>query len=207
MLILLQSCRKVSEVNVSSIQQIKEPPLSIYPHKAELESVIDSIFEISERKGEYAGAGISVVIDNEIVYEKTFGYANSKLNKKLNTNSIFRVGSLSKSFTGVLCAVLEQQNLLKFSEKVSIKLPDFELQNKLYQSQLSIGHLLSHTGGFPYHSYTNLVEDGLTMKKIIPYFAELPNLQAPGTIYSYQNAAFAISGTYLENKFNKSISA
>lgn len=162
-----------------------------------LSTKIDSLFESEFKKGTFIGAGISIVIDKKVAYEKTMGYENFKTKKRLDNNSIFRIGSLSKSFTGVLSGILHQGGLIDFDGKIQDKIPNFRLQQKSYAKDLKLSHILSHTGGFPYHSYTNLVEDGLSMQKITPYFKQIKETQKPGTLYSYQNAAFALSGEYM----------
>lgn len=171
-----------------------------------LEARIDSLFHLEYEQGEFIGAGVSVVIDGQIIYEKTFGYSDFQRKIPLEVNSVFRIGSLSKTFTGVLAGILEQDCKISFEDHVKRYIPEFELQNDSFTQQLKLSHLLSHSSGLPYHSYTNLVEAALPIKKIIPYFKDITTLEVPGVQYSYQNAAFALSGEMMSRATGRKIS-
>ncbi|WP_235296824.1 serine hydrolase domain-containing protein [Portibacter marinus] len=201
----LQSCYQGSTITPEKIVNAKPAVQLQYQDFTELENAIDSIFSASQLANDFPGVGISIVLGNHIVYEKTFGFSNFKDKTSLDGQSIFRIGSLSKSFTSTLFAILEQQDKVSYHEPLNRYLPDLQLQNDSFASAITVGHLLSHTGGFPYHSYTNLVEDGLPISRIIKQFNKIDNLKEPGSIYSYQNAAFAVSGKLLERKFDASI--
>ncbi|MBT8301203.1 MAG: beta-lactamase family protein, partial [Maribacter sp.] len=100
-------------------------------------------------------------------------------------------------------------------DKVSDFIPDFQLGDRSNTEKITLANILSHTSGAPYHSYTNLVEAGLPLKSIAKRFKEVKPISSPGSIYSYQNALFALSGemmykatgqeinTSLENRFFK----
>jgi beta-lactamase class C len=175
-------------------------------YKSILEDKIDSLFNLEYNQGNFIGTGVSVVIEDRVVYEKTFGFSDFQKKIPLTTNSVFRIGSLSKTFTGVLAGILEQDGKISFDDHVKKYIPEFELRNDTFTQQLKLSHLLSHSSGLPYHSYTNLVEAALPLKKIIPYFKDIKTLEVPGVQYSYQNAAFALSGEVMSRATGRKIS-
>jgi len=69
---------------------------------------------------------------------------------------------------------------------------------------VTLSHILSHSSGLPYHSFTNLVEDGVDLKTIASQFKSIPIIGKPGALYSYQNAVFALSGEMIEKVSGKS---
>jgi beta-lactamase class C len=76
-------------------------------------------------------------------------------------------------------------------------LPDFKLRFQDQENLLTIKHVLSHTTGLPYHTYTTLVEDGLDLDTMIMRLQDVRNQQA-GKEYSYQNVAFSIIAKVIE---------
>ena len=144
--------------------------------------------------GDIVGAGVSIVREGEILFSDGFGRRNAREPDPVDGGTIFRLGYLSKGFTGVLAASLKNEGALDWEDKVTDYIPGFKLGDRVDTSGITLAHLLSHTSGAPYHSYTNLVEAGLPIPEIATRFEQVEPISAPGEMYSYQNALFALSG-------------
>ena len=95
--------------------------------------------------------------------------------------TIFRLGSLSKGFTGVLAASLQADNSWNLNDKVIDYLPKFQLGSIVTTpKKLPLAHILSHSSGTPYHSYTNLVEAGIPIETIATKFDQVDPISEPG---------------------------
>jgi beta-lactamase class C len=160
----------------------------------ELQAAVKTYFEKAIAAGAIVGAGVSIVQGDSIVISEGFGIRNSKTNKVVDGQTIFRLGSLSKGFAGILAAKIIDEGMLHREDKVSDYIPDFQLGDPKNTNKVTLAHILSHTSGAPYHSFTNLVEAGLPLSAIAERFKEVDPISAPGTLYSYQNALFALSG-------------
>jgi len=183
--------------------------------KQQLERAIEQYFDAAIASGTIVGAGVSIVQGDSIVISKGFGKRNIKGTADVDEQTIFRLGSLSKGFTGVLASSLQSEGTLDWKDKVVDYIPDFRLGNQGNTQKVTVAHILSHTSGTPYHSYTNLVEAGLPMDNIAKRFQKINPIGEPGKIYSYQNAMFALSqviireatgqefNTLLKNRFFK----
>ncbi len=161
-------------------------------------SYMDSLHFINE----FSSASLAIVENDSTVYIGGFGNRSSSSEQKVDSETVFRIGSLSKGFHGVLTAILVENGLISWNERPVDWIQDFKLQDLSFEQELNIEHLISHTGGFPYHSYTNLIEGGASLDNIGREFGQISNLKAPGIEYSYQNAAFAMSALTIENKLN-----
>lgn len=159
-----------------------------------LRLALNSYFEKAIASGQIIGAGVSVVRGDSIVFSGGFGQRQSNSGKKVNGETIFRLGSLSKGFTGILAAQLEEEGAVDWDQKVSDCIPEFKLGTGLHSASITLANLLSHSTGAPYHSYTNLIEAGLPLMDITRRFQSVEPISEPGGMYSYQNALFAISG-------------
>lgn len=173
-LIFLFSCKsesdKISERNAvidSTIIEFQK----IYYQKS-----LDSVFV----KNNFNGS-IAVFKDSTKIFEKENGLENFKTKEKLDENSVFAIGSLSKQFTAVLILLQEEAGKLKTSDKVSKYLVEF--QNPEFEN-ISIHQLLNHTSGI------NDFGNGLQSK--------------PGKEFNYSNKGFRFLGEIIEKVSGKS---
>jgi beta-lactamase class C len=63
--------------------------------------------------------------------------------------------------------------------------------------------VLSHTTGLPYHTYTNLVEEGLDLKSLLAQLKKVKLSSTPGTEYSYQNVVYSVIAEVIRNATGK----
>lgn len=168
-----------------------------------LETAVNQYFKKALRKKDIVGASVAIVNCNETLYTAGYGKRKSYGRNKINDSTVFRIGSTSKGFGAVLAGIHVADGLLNWDTKVQEQIPDFALSKTAYSKNASLYHLLSHSTGLPYHSFTNLIEEGASLQEIAPLFKKIKTLGAPGSIYSYQNAAYALSGTMIESVTNK----
>lgn len=174
------------------LAQQKEAKLYILRQK-ELNEAISAYFEKAIQAGDIVGAGISIVKGDSIVISGGFGKRNINAKAKVDGETVFRLGSLSKGFAGVLAADLKNEDKIDWNDKVVDYIPGFQFGDTQNTQKVKLSHILSHTSGTPYHSFTNLVEAGLSMATIATRFDEVNPISEPGQMYSYQNAMFSLS--------------
>ncbi|WP_378185771.1 serine hydrolase domain-containing protein [Aquimarina sp. W85] len=163
-----------------------------------LEDKINAYFEQGISNKDLVGAAVAIVKCDSIIYTGGFGERTSQSKDSINSNTIFRIGSLSKGFAGILTGIHVQEGLLDWGDKIKDYVPNFEMSNTQLTNEVTLCHVLSHTTGLPYHSFTNLVEAGIPLNQIAGRFKEVSPVYDPGKIYSYQNAVFALSGKIIE---------
>ncbi|MBQ4818799.1 serine hydrolase domain-containing protein [Aquimarina sp. MMG016] len=183
------------------IQQPTVPEITIHkpdPYKILLAEAIEKYFQKALDKNQIVGASVAIVKCDSIIYVDGFGNKDTKLKDQIDKNTIFRIGSVSKGFGGILTGIHVEDGLIHWGDKIIDHIPNFQLASKKQTGDVTISNVLSHTSGLPYHSFTNLVEDGLSLTTIAGRFREVLPIQNPGSIYNYQNAAFALSGEVIE---------
>ncbi len=173
--------------------------------KQKLERALNQYFKKAIASGKIVGAGVSIVKEDSVLFKNGFGRKNFYKKDKVNGETVFRLGSLSKGFTGVLAAKVKVEGSLDWDDKVSNYVPEFQLGNQENTDKVTLGTILSHTSGTPYHSYTNLVEAGMSLSEIAKRFKEVQPISAPGEMYSYQNAMFALSSEVMLGATGKDI--
>ncbi|SMG23636.1 serine hydrolase domain-containing protein [Arenibacter troitsensis] len=175
-------------------------------NREELKVAINGYFDKAISAGDIVGAGVSIVMGDSIVISDGFGKRNINRDERVDGGTIFRLGSLSKGFAGVLAAELKEEGKLHWEDKVHDFIPEFKLGDLDNTNKITLANILSHTAGTPYHSYTNLVEAGLPLQTIAERFKEITPISEPGSMYSYQNAMFALCGEMIQKATGQDIS-
>ncbi|MFC4722169.1 serine hydrolase domain-containing protein [Geojedonia litorea] len=173
----------------------------------ELKQALTRYFDAAIASGDLVGAGVSIVQGDSVLLSDGFGKRHVKQQDRVDGQTVFRLGSLSKGFAGVLAAHLKCDDQLDWNDKVSDYLPEFQFGNGRMTHHITLAHILSQTSGAPYHSYTNLIEAGLPLTDIASRFNAVTPISAPGALYSYQNAMFALSGEIMHKVAGQDISS
>jgi beta-lactamase class C len=150
------------------------------------------------------GLAIAIIQDTTVVYMKGFGVKEIGTNDSVDVHSVFRLASVSKCFAPVLTGLLVEDGVLSWDDPVVKYLPDFTLKSKEFTDSLTIRHVLSHTTGLPYHTYTNLVEEGMELKAMLAMLRDVKLTGKPGEIYSYQNVAYSLIAEVVQAATGKS---
>ncbi|HMJ71038.1 MAG TPA: serine hydrolase domain-containing protein [Cyclobacteriaceae bacterium] len=177
--------------------------LSENPYWNQLLGEYDSYVRSAVGNGQAPGAAVAIVKDSSILFLKGFGLSDAKNQDSVGVFSVFRLGSVSKSLASVLTAVLVQDSILNWDDKVIKYIPDFELKTKEATEQITLRHLLSHTSGLPYHAFTYAIDHGETLDPLIYHLRDLTLTSPPGKTYSYQNVAYSVIGKVIESATGK----
>lgn len=152
----------------------------------------DDYLQQALKKNLTPGVAVAILRDSTIIYLKGFGVRSVGTNDSININTVFRVGSVSKSITASLAAKLVDDHFLDWDDSVTKFLPNFELKSLDYTRQLTVRHVLSHTMGLPYHAYTIMIEERTPLDTLLNHLKDLDLHSAPGKMYSYQNVGFSL---------------
>ena len=159
-----------------------------------LDSLISSQIKVTE-----PGCALLIAKDGQIVYDKAFGSANLELNVPLQSDMVFRIGSITKNFTAVAILQLAEQGKISLKDSIQQYIKDFP--SKGYT--ITIENLLTHTSGIiDYTSIDNpdpyIERRDFTPQFIINYFKNKPLLFQPGTKYGYSNSNYVLLGYIIE---------
>lgn len=166
----------------------------------------DRLFRTSMQDKKIPGAAYAIVEMGEPLKVGTFGTRAKGRKLPVTEDTVFRLASVSKTFSASLVAKLVEEGQLSLDTKVAPFVPVFQLKKKGHAEQIEVSHLLSHTVGLTPDSYDNMIEDGWDLPKILPRFKRLAPICAPGKCYGYQNIAFSlvepIVEATVEDEFN-----
>ena len=150
------------------------------------------------------GLAITIIHDSKTLIQKGFGIENANSNSKIDTNTVFRLGSVSKGFAAILTHILVKEKYLSWDDKVTKYVPDFKLGTGDQTDKITIKTLLSQSTGLPPHTFTNQIENGLSLDQVIPMLADVKTVADTGKICTYQNVAYAVIEKVIEGATGKS---
>ena len=185
--------------------------------------VIQSVLEKNAKrflKGKNINSvSIGIVKDGE-TYTGHFGELTKGLNNTPTDQTLYEVGSVSKTITGYLVAKAVLDKKIDLEEDIRKYLPSDYPNLEFAGQPVTVRHLLTHTSGLPL--FIPVAMNGLyeSLKSDVPekflalekeaskdsFFKELKNIKLenkPGTNYIYSNAGAEIIGHILEKAYTK----
>jgi beta-lactamase class C len=143
------------------------------------------------QKGQIPGCAIAVVFRNQVIFISGYGVRTIGKKEKIDIDTIFQLGSVSKPIAATLTSVLEDHGLLNMEDSVIEYLPNFTLNNRLSPCALKIKHLLNHTSGVPRGGFNNLIETHMPPAQL-KLALQRPRVGPVGHRYDYHNAMFGL---------------
>jgi CubicO group peptidase (beta-lactamase class C family) len=158
---------------------------------------IDQIFRHYAAGKKIPGMVWGIVIDGRLAHVESAGVRDRASNAPVTAGTVFRIASMTKSFTSLAILKLRDEGKLSLEDPVSKWLPEFARMElpTLDTPPLRIRQLLSHSAGFPEDNpwgdqQLSASDADLTrwLQKGIPFSTP------PGTRYEYSNYAFGLLG-------------
>ena len=162
-------------------------------------------------QGHVPGAAVAVIEDGQVVLLKGYGYADATAKVAATPDTIFRAGSISKSFTGIAVMTLVERNKLDLNAKLADLAPEVKFSNPWEQTDpVRLVHLIEHTTGWPDVSLRVYTLDGKgwsTLQGVQEASGEFFSRYKPGHFPVYNNAGPAVAGYILEKASGKTFGA
>lgn len=164
-------------------------PASTPPH-ASLLTGFEQQFRQVLTEAAVPGGSYAIVRAGEIVATGAYGVREVGKPERVNADTVFRLASVSKTFTGALLMQQVQRRQLQLQTPVRQFVPTLRLGNTRATQALTVEHVLTQSSGLMPHAFEDLLEAGQTPDQILPKFQKLTNLCPAGRCYSYQNVLF-----------------
>ncbi len=151
------------------------------------------------------GAAAIVSQHGKVLYKGALGMANIELQVPLKTDSIFRLGSITKQFTAAAIMMLAEQGKLSVDDDIHKYVPDFPTEDQV----VTIANLLSHTSGIANytedeHVWRKLIPTETTLDEMLVEFAKHPMPLKTGEAMRYSNTGYVLLGKIIEVASKKS---
>ncbi|MEX0965532.1 MAG: serine hydrolase domain-containing protein [Pseudohongiellaceae bacterium] len=154
--------------------------------------------DVATRENRIPGVALAIVSREGIMHMQTWGVKSIDTREGVNTDSIFRIASMSKTFAGTSAALLVDQHYQSWDTKLTDLFPAMHLGTRSSSNDITLKHVVSHSTGLMPHSYSNMLDDGVSYDRIKSSFAKIPTVCQPGQCYGYQNVVFSLIADVVE---------
>lgn len=143
------------------------------------------------------GAAVALIKRGGVVLEKSYGFRDLTTHAPVTAQTLFNIGSISKSFTALGIAQLVDHHKLDLDVPIIGYAPDLRLGDPRMTRSLTLRQLLSHTSGLPPdEQWPSQVPS--SRKGIIREFATMPITAQPGTRFQYCSRCVVLAAYVLE---------
>lgn len=187
--------------------------ISVQAETSDLSKKIDSLFGDRSDK---PGCAVGVIENGEYIHSEGYGLANLEHEIPIGKDTIFRIGSVSKQFTTMAIAILEEKGQLSFDDEMKTHIPGLID----YGEEVTINHMIHHYSGLGDYEYMdypgrfkNAVgeefrwgnEDYLTNNEFHDLIKTLPLIRKPEKKFHYSNTGYVLLALVAENASGMSL--
>jgi len=112
---------------------------------------IDAIMRDALKTWQVPGAALAIVQGDRIIYLKGFGLAKVDSKELVAPDTVFAIGSCTKSFTSAALAMLADEGKIAWDDPVRKHVPFFHLADPLADANVTLRDLLCHRTGVGNH--------------------------------------------------------
>lgn len=165
---------------------------------------LDNYFSQLDAHNRFMG-NVLIMKGDKVVYQNEIGFSDKEKNKKHNAGSIFRVGSITKTYTATLVLKLVEEGKLSLDDKLSKYFSDIKNADKI-----TIKQMLNHSSGLA--NYTNQADFGKYLSQaqsqdqMLERIAKLESDFEPGSKHEYSNTNFMLLGFIVKKVSGKAYS-
>jgi len=127
-----------------------------------------------------------------------FGITSVEHPLPVTPDTLFQVGSISKTFTGTLLMQLVEQGKVELDAPVLTYLPELGLRDESVARRVTLRHLLTHVGGWVGDYFNDFGNGDDALARMVASLDQLEQVTPLGEMWSYNNAGFNIAARVIE---------
>ncbi|MCR6719248.1 MAG: beta-lactamase family protein [Chitinophagaceae bacterium] len=159
--------------------------------------LIERMYREHAQKNNIPGLAFGLVVDGKLVYAGNYGYTDIAKKTVVTSSSLFRIASMTKSFTAMAILRLRDEGKLQLDDAVEKYIS--AMKGQPYPTAdaplVTVRHLLTHGAGFPEDNPWGDRQLADTDKELEAFLKEGINFSnAPGVAYEYSNLGYALLG-------------
>ncbi len=173
---------------------------------------IEKIATEGIRNHNFPSISIGIVLDGKIIYAKGFGYADRENKKLADADTVYQLGSVTKTFTGNLLAQLLAEKKLSLDDSIAKYFPkSLKFPIDKDGKTITVKDIATHSAEFPrYPENLQRIDSepihGFSKQQLYQGIELVRINNSAGIRYSYSNFGYGVLGTALENLTDKTLS-
>lgn len=165
----------------------------------------EEIIQKHHKNNNFNGA-VLIAQNGSVLYKSGIGLSNREQGTSINSQSLFKIASVTKVFTSLIILHLYEKGVLDLHHTIGKYYPDYQGEGK---DKVTLHHLLTHSSGIPQCEGDNGIAMYQTLYPIdecIRRYCSGALLYEPGSQFQYNNADYIILGRIIEKVTGKSFS-
>lgn len=146
------------------------------------------------------GVAVGVIL-GDTTYARGYGVTDLSNPRPVDTDTVFRIASSSKTFTGTTAMRLVDSGALSLDAPMTRYVPGF--RPPAGDGPVTVRQLLNHTPGWLGYDYHDTGTDNHALARYVHDIRNLPQLTPVGQVFSYNNAAISAAGRVIERVTGK----
>ncbi len=160
-------------------------------------SQLDEYIETARQQWNVPGLSVTVVKDGKTLLAKGYGVRSIHTQEPVDAQTLFMLGSTTKAMTAAAMAMLVDEGVVSWHDKVIDHLPWFRLHDPYVANELTIKDLFTHNSGVGNADLLWVLWDYST-EEIVRRMSNLPLSYSMRGGYTYQNIMYATAGLVIE---------
>jgi CubicO group peptidase (beta-lactamase class C family) len=181
---------------VSLHAQSPAPAPSAQPVDARFERVAALVAQ-KMKELDIPGAALGVLVDGE-VRTRGFGVTNVDHPQPVTAETLFQIGSISKTFTGTAIMRLVEQGKLRLDDPVRQFLPQFAVRDSEASRMVTVRDTLTHMSGWEGDFFDDPSSGDDALERIVSKMSTLEQTARVGEMWGYNNSGFYVAGRIVE---------
>lgn len=194
-----------ASVKTTSVQKYSVPAFAdsaSFERLKQYYPVIDKVFKDYAEKNHFPSIAYGLVIGDQLVYSGASGLSNVDAKTTASTKSLYRIASMTKSFTAMAILKLRDEGKLNLSDPVSKYVPAFAGAGSLTADApaITVFNLMTMSAGFPEDNPWGDRQLGDKDQDLLDHVnGGISFSNVPGVAYEYSNMGFALLGRIITN--------
>jgi CubicO group peptidase (beta-lactamase class C family) len=181
---------------ITLLSMVRVNAQSAYNIPEKARNVIDSTYKALLKKNKAVGVSIAIVENGKIVYATGYGFADVANKVPATEQTIYRIGSCTKSFTALSIMQLQEKGLVDVKQSVKTYLPELTIQSRFNDTNtIVIDDMLRHVSGLPCDITNGFYCDSPPdMKWVIQQLNQQTTMSPKRYTRAYSNIAYGLLG-------------
>jgi len=158
---------------------------------------LDAKIEAAMAEVQIPGVAVGVYYQGQ-EHVRGYGVTNVDYPQPVDGDTLFRMGSVAKTFTATTVMRLVEQSLLDLDAPVRTYLPNLRLADESVAARVTLRQCLNHSAGWLGEYYPDFGRGADAIGRYVAGMIELPQLTPLGQVYAYNNAAVVLAGHVIE---------
>lgn len=195
----------------SQLQTKRTSYLSDNKKQTVLDTVVENAIIDFIQNPQNCGFSIGIIKDTSVYF---YNYGETKRDNNIlpKQNTIYELGSVTKTFCGLLLAYAVTEGKIKLEDDIRKYLPGDYSNLETNKHKIEIKHLANHSSGLPgipenfktQNNYDSLNPyKNYDRSKLLDYLHKVKLANEPGQLCEYSNTGMALLGIILEKVYNK----